>query len=504
MLGDHLEHKNPTNKLQHHAICIAYPSQGHITPMLHLSKLLHSKGFHITFFNSLHNHSCVLQSRGPTALGGGLTFQFLTFSDGLPPSESGLPRPNLPLMRSLECHSDGIFEEVIRKVRETSSGRPPVSVIICDPMLPFNLDAARELVDCPVVLFTPSTPSSFLAHSQSDTLLSRGILPFKDPGFMTDGSLDVKLDLEPASMNGMRLRDLPSQIRTIDKNSHVFEYMKHVMARCYKRPIIFNTFNALDHDVLKDLSKDVLHGPIYTIGPLHCLSNNLTTQLEIDDIGSNIWKEELHCLEWLDSQIPNSVIYASFGSTTTTTNEQLIEFAWGLANSKHPFLWVIRPDIVIGQSAILPKEFENEVKGRGLILSWCPQERVLSHPSVAVFLTHCGWNSMLESISNGVPVICWPYQGDNQPISWWSCYKWGIGVELDIVVKRDQVERLIRDVLEDEKGKKLKIKAMELKILVENAISENGSSNLDLDRFVDYVASLNNLNNGLVVEISSI
>ncbi|KAK9697222.1 hypothetical protein RND81_08G022800 [Saponaria officinalis] len=471
-----------------HVVCIPYPSQGHITPMLHLAKLLHSKGFQITFFNSDHNHSCIQNSRGPTALVGSPTFRFLTFSDGLPHSQTRLPRPTMSLMRSLECNSYDIFKGLLVKLTETSSEMAPVSVIVTDPILLFHLDVARDFVDCPVVLFTPSTPSSFLAHSQADTLLDRGVLPFKDPEFMTNGSLDARLDLEPASMKGMRLRDLPSQVRTRDKNSHVFKYMKQVMLRCYNRPIIFNTFKALDHEVLEDLSK-VFHGPIYTIGPLHCLSNNLTQQ-QID-IKSNILKEDLDYLEWLDSQNPNSVIYASFGSTTIMTKEQLIEFAWGLANSKRPFLWVVRPDIVIGQSAILPVEFENGVKGRGLILSWCPQEKVLNHPSIAVFLTHCGFNSMLESTSNGVPVICWPYQGDNQSLGWLSCYKWGIGVELDIFVKRDIIEKRIKEVLDEEKGKKLKIKAMEWKKLVKEATSINGSSNLDLNRFIDYVRSLN-------------
>ncbi|XP_074280707.1 7-deoxyloganetin glucosyltransferase-like isoform X1 [Silene latifolia] len=322
----------------------------------------------------------------------------------------------------------------------------------------------------------------------------------QDADYMTNGSLDVKSDLEPASMKGMRLRDLPSHVRTTEKDNPVFGFIKRIITRCSYRPIIFNTFKALDHEVLKDLS-EVLIGPIYTVGPLQSLSNNLALHESegISDIGSNILKEDSQCLRWLDSQNPNSVVYASFGSTTTMTNEQLIEFAWGLANSKHPFLWVIRPDIIIGQSAILPVEFEMEAKGRGILVSWCPQQKVLNHPSVGVYLTHSGWNSTLETISSGVPVICWPYKGDHQPISWWSCYKWGIGKELDIFVKRDQVEKHIKEVLEEEKGKMLKLKAMEWKHLADEATSSNGSSSLDIDRFIDYVASLHHVENGLTI-----
>ncbi|XP_074284400.1 7-deoxyloganetin glucosyltransferase-like [Silene latifolia] len=475
--------------------------------MLHLAKVLNSKGIHITFFNSEHNHSCLLKSRGPTSLAGSPSFYYDTFSDGLPPWDTAnQPRSSFPLMRSLELNSKELFEKLLLKLVELSSssisGTPSVSVIIIDAILPFPLEIVPEFVDCPIVLFTPTSCSCFLGYSQFDALFHSGILPFQDDGFMTDGSLEVELDLEPASMKGMRLRDLPSYIRTTDKNSHVFEYMKQVMERCSERPIIFNTFTALDYEVLKDLSK-VLFGPIFTVGPLHCLSDN-STQHELiskpNDIGSNIWKEDSHCLQWLDSQNHNSVVYVSFGSTTLMTREQLIEFAWGLANSNHPFLWVIRPDTIIGQSTtILPLEFENEVKGRGLIVSWCPQEKVLQHSSIAVFLTHCGWNSILETISSGVPVICWPFEGDHQLISWFSCYKWGIGMELDIVAKRDQVERHIREVLEEDIGRKLKMKALEWKKLAEKATSSSGSSSLEIQRFIDYVPSLQLVKNCSII-----
>ena len=96
------------------------------------------------------------------------------------------------------------------------------------------------------------------------------------------------------------------------------------------------------------------------------------------------------------------------------TNEQLVEFAWGLANSKQDFLWIIRPDLVKGVSAVLPEEFLEETRERGKLASWCPQEKVLGHSAVGGFLTHCGWNSTIESISSGVPMICWPFFADQQ------------------------------------------------------------------------------------------
>ncbi|KAH9619378.1 hypothetical protein KSS87_019890 [Heliosperma pusillum] len=463
--------ESETRKL--HALCVPFPAQGHITPMLQLAKILNSKGFHITFFHTEHNYRCLLKSKGPNSLDGTPTFRFATFPDGLPASDTGLPRPLPTLVPSLERNCLQPFVNVVLKLNETSSGWPHVSVIISDAIIPFAVDAALQLPKCDVVYFTPSSPSSFIASSQYHALLQRGTLPF------------IEVEFVPPSMKGMQLKHLPSHIRTQDKNHPVFDYMRRLIVRCSMRPIIFNTFEALDHQVISDLST-IMDGPIYTMGPLNALSSKLS---KTNDFGSTFWKEDLECLQWLDSQEPNSVVYASFGSTTVMTSFQLIEFAWGLANSKRPFLWVIRPDTIAGQSAILSVEFENEIRGRGLIVSWCPQEKVLSHSATAVFLTHCGWNSILETLSSGVPVICWPYKGDHQPIGWWCCYKWGIGLELSINVNRDQIEKRIIEVLETERGGELKTKAMEWKSLVDEAINSSGSSTLDVTKFINYVVS---------------
>ena len=91
------------------------------------------------------------------------------------------------------------------------------------------------------------------------------------------------------------------------------------------------------------------------------------------------------------------------------TQQSFVEFAWGLAGSGSSFLWIVRPDVVVGSdSAALPREFFEEVKERGMVTTWCPQERVLGHPSVGAFLTHCGWNSTLEGIGAGVPLVTCP------------------------------------------------------------------------------------------------
>ncbi|KAK4284230.1 hypothetical protein QN277_001089 [Acacia crassicarpa] len=170
------------------------------------------------------------------------------------------------------------------------------------------------------------------------------------------------------------------------------------------------------------------------------------------------------------------------------TNEQLIEFAWGLANSNQTFLWVIRPDLVRGDNAVLPAEFVEETKNRRRLYSRCPQEQVLAHPVIGGFLTHSGWNSTMESMCKGVPIVCWPFFAEQQTNCRFSCKKWGIGLEIDSDVKREGVERLVRELMEGEKGKEMKKEALKWKKMAKEAASEGaGSSFRNLETVVQQV-----------------
>ncbi|KAF3793725.1 hypothetical protein EJ110_NYTH01829 [Nymphaea thermarum] len=161
------------------------------------------------------------------------------------------------------------------------------------------------------------------------------------------------------------------------------------------------------------------------------------------------------------------------------TPQQLVEFAWGVANCKHPFLWVIRPDLVEGQGSVLPPEFRAVTEERGLLASCCPQEGVLSHPSIGAFLTHCGWNSTLERICAGVPMLCWPFFAEQPTNCRCACDDWGIGVEIE--VKRGEVARLLRLVMEGEKGKEMRERTKRWKHEAEKAVQPGGSSYCDYE-----------------------
>jgi hypothetical protein len=286
-------------------------------------------------------------------------------------------------------------------------------------------------------------------------------------------------------MRNIRLRDLPSYVRTTDPNDPVFKMVIEAVERAPTAAgIVVHSFDALEQEVLDALSPILPH--VYAIGPQQLLLNHSPND-PLKSTGYSLWKEETECLNWLNSKAPNSVVYVNFGSITVITPQQLVEFGWGLANSKFMFLWIIRPDLVVGDSSILPPELLEEIKGRGLIASWCPQEEVLNHSSIGGFLTHCGWNSIIESVCAGVPMLCWPFFGDQQTNCKYACNEWGIGMEIDNGAKRGEVEKIVRELMEGNKGNKMKKKAMEWKKLAEEATGPHGSSSINLDNLVNEV-----------------
>ncbi|XP_076927959.1 7-deoxyloganetin glucosyltransferase-like [Bidens hawaiensis] len=463
-----------------HALCIPIPVQGHIKPMLQLAKLLHSKGFLITFVNTEFNHQRLVRSQGSEAVGGLPTFRFETIPDGLPPPHNLDATQDVPsLARAIEENFLGPFKTLIAKVNATYS---PVTCIVADVLMGFTHAAASEFGVPEFCLWT-SGAGSFLCFDQYPNLVEKGLMPLKDPSYLVNGYLDTVLDSIPA-MQGIRLRDIPPWIRYIyPGDEYMVQFFNSQIAKAkLASGIFFNTFDELDGDILDAISSK--YAPCYGIGPLHLLENNIVEK-SVGSFKSSLWKEDSECVKWLDSKEPNSIVYVNFGSIVVLTSQQLVEFGWGLAKSTCSFLWIIRPDLVIDESAVLPPDLLAEVGDRGLLAAWCPQEKVLNHPSIGGFLTHSGWNSTIESISSGVPMICWPYFGDQQPNCWLGCNKWGICMEIDNNVKSDEVQKLVIELMKGDKGNLMRKKVIELKNKAKEACDiPFGSSMANLGKVV--------------------
>ncbi|KAI6692094.1 hypothetical protein NL676_019804 [Syzygium grande] len=429
-----------------HAVCVPFPAQGHINPMMQLAKLLHARGVLVTFVNTEFNHRRLLQAKGPDSLPDLENFRFETIPDGLPPSDRNAMQDPRALCDSTRKDCLGPFKELLARIN-SDEVVPPYS----------------ELVE-------------------------RGIVPFRDEDFLNNGTLDDPVDWIPGIRN-IRLRDIPSFIRTTDLNNILFDFAGEEVQHCLKSSaILFNTFNEFEHEVLEKIAD--ISPRIYCTGPLSLLVQDIPSS-SVKSFRSNLWKEDYSCLQWLDQREAESVVYVNHESVTVMTEEHLKEFAWGLANSKHPFLWVIRPDVVEGDSAILPQEFLEEVEDRGFLTSWCPQDQVLSHGSVGAFLTHCGWNSTLEGICGGVPLICWPFVAEQTTNCRYACTEWGIGMEVNQDVRRKEIEALVLEVMEGVGGKKLRENAKKWKERAVEAAHRGGSSFNDFNRFIEEVVRLN-------------
>ncbi|KAM3413142.1 hypothetical protein ACQJBY_004360 [Aegilops geniculata] len=257
--------------------------------------------------------------------------------------------------------------------------------------------------------------------------------------------------------------------------------------------VLVNTFESLESRAVQSLMD--LPGrklpPIYCVGPL------VSKGAKDDDKA-----ERNGCLEWLDAQPDRSVVFLCFGSMGTLSAEQLKEMAVGLERSGQRFLWSVRkpagsnspkkylevrpePDL----DALLPQGFLERTKGRGLVVkSWAPQVDVLRHRATGAFVTHCGWNSVLEAVAAGVPMLCLPLEAEQKMNKVCMTEDMGVAVELEGYmagfVKAEEVEAKVRLVIEGEDGRQLRARVAARREEAEAALEEGGSSRASFARFL--------------------
>ncbi|XP_062219060.1 7-deoxyloganetin glucosyltransferase-like [Phragmites australis] len=472
-----------------HAVFFPLPAQGHVAAALHLAKLLHVRGgVRVTFVHSDRNRRRLVRSRGPDALAGTPSFRFAAVPDGLPlpPSDEDdddhSPHHFVALLSSIKAsvpHLKNLLDD-------TATAGAPATCVVSD--IECVLLAARE-VGLPAVAFWTTSACGLMASLQCQQLIDKGLVPLKNAEQLSNGYLEgTVVDSVPGMPADMRLRDFVSFIRTTDPDDAMLgTVLRHMQClRIVPSAIILNTLDELEGEVVAALL--AILPPIYTVGLLPLLAERVVAGSPLDTLRANLAREDDSCLEWLVSKRPRSVVYVNFGSIAVLTSQQLVEFAWGLANSGYEFLMVIR-DVQAkgagGPTAMLPLELVEETKERGYITSWCPQREVLRHEAVGAFLTHCGWNSMLESITSGVPMLCWPFGAEQPTNCRFACTEWRVGVEIGGDVKRGEVEMLVREIMGGEKGKEMRQRAAEWKERAAAAASlPGGSSWVTLERLV--------------------
>lgn len=439
-------------------VLVPCPFQGHLNPMLQLGAILHSQGFSITVvhtkFNS-PNPSCHHE------------FTFQPIPDGLSPDE--ISSGNLvAILLALNCNCKTPFQECMTRMTQQQKPDDKVTCVIYDEVMYFAEAAANHLKLSSIILCTSSvaTAQSRVAIRQ---LKEEGCIPWQD---------SMSQDRVP-NLHSLRFKDLPVSIFGVPDNFlDMISQMYNVRT---SSAVIWNTIDCLEQSSLEQQQQRYCPIPIFPIGPLHKFAPVSS---------SSLLNEDTSCITWLDKQPCNSVLYISLGSLASIDETEVAEMAWGLANSWQRFLWVVRPGSIPGSEWIesLPEGFREIVGERGCIVKWAPQKEVLAHSAVGGFWSHCGWNSTLESISEGVPMICKPCFGDQRVNARYASYVWGIGLQLENKLERKEIERAIRRLMVDSEGEEMRHKAKNLKEKVEICIKEGGSSYNNLKMLLEFMS----------------
>ncbi|WVZ08201.1 hypothetical protein V8G54_021547 [Vigna mungo] len=211
-----------------------------------------------------------------------------------------------------------------------------------------------------------------------------------------------------------------------------------------------------------------------SIGPLMATDSN----------ESALFQEDTTCLDWLDHQPPQSVIYVAFGSSGVLDHNQLKELALGLDLLNKPFLWVVNSC----NNNRVNNSYSDEFHGsKGRIVNWAPQKKILNHPAIACFVSHCGWNSSMEGVCSGVPFLCWPLVKDQFVNKSYICDVWKVGLRLDKdengLVSKEEIAKKVEQLFGDEG---IRARSLKLKELTLNNVVEGGHSLENLKSFISW------------------
>ncbi|PAN28643.1 hypothetical protein PAHAL_5G168500 [Panicum hallii] len=359
---------------------------------------------------------------------------------------------------------------------------PSVKALVIDFFCGCALDAAEEL-RLPAYLFFTSGASPLAAYLHIPVMrpdvsfgdMGRSLLHF--PGVHPVPASDL-----PEVLLGPRNEQYEATIC-------LFEQLPRA------KGILVNTFEWLEPRAVKAIQEGSPRPGepvprLFCVGPL---------------VGEERGGEGKHeCLTWLDAQPPRSVVFLCFGSASSVPAEQLREIAAGLERCGHAFLWAVRAPVApdadstkrfegrgeAALEALLPEGFLDRTRGRGLVVpAWAPQVEVLRHRATGAFVTHCGWNSTLEAVTAGVPMVCWPMYAEQRLNKVFVAEGMELGVVMEgydeAVVKAEEVEAKVRLVMESRQGKELRERTAVAKDMAAAALEIGGSSTAALVDFMN-------------------
>ncbi|XP_042409327.1 UDP-glycosyltransferase 89B2-like [Zingiber officinale] len=376
---------------RNHLLVVPFPAPSHMLPLLDLAYFLSSSfGFAVTVVVTPKNLPCLspLLSRAPAV--SPLVLPFPGDSD-LPPGVEDAQGLRFPHVNTLLRALGGLHGPILRWAEEAAAAYLPVSAVLSDFFLGWTHRLAADL-GVPRLVFSPSGAAALaVQHSLWRRLPQR--TNFDDAEELIPFPSVPRSPLYP-------WRQLPTLFKIFKQGDRLSEFVRDgFLGNIDSWAFVINTFSELEKPYLDHLRDDLGHERVWAVGPLSLVGGGSTTERDAA-------VEELFA--WLDSCIEASVVYVAFGSLAVLPPAQVSALAAGLEKSGARFVWAAK-----GVEETIPERFEERVAGRGRVLrGWAPQTAILSHPAVGAFLSHCGWNSVLEAVAAGVPVLTWPISAD--------------------------------------------------------------------------------------------
>ncbi|KAK7395807.1 hypothetical protein VNO78_16377 [Psophocarpus tetragonolobus] len=466
-----------------HLVLFPLMAQGHMIPMMDMAKaLVQRNNITVTVFTTPQN-----ASRFTSTFESGLPIRLVQLQ--FPCEEAGVPQgcENLDLLPSLGTASSffsatNLLQEQVEKLFEELT--PPPSCIISDVCLPYTINVAKKF-GVPRI--------SFLGVSCFCLLCLHNMYIYKVWESKTS-------ELEYFVMPGIPDRIEMTKAQAAQQLDETWKKFNGEMlaAEMESYGIVINSFEELEAAYVRGCKK-IRGDRVWCVGPVSLVNkDHLDKALRGRSSENNKAKDSNHsidvCLKWLDCKKPRSVIYACLGSMCNLTPPQLIELGLALEALERPFIWVIREG---GYSEGLEKwvkeyGFEERSKGRSfLIRGWAPQLLILSHPAIGGFITHCGWNSTLEAICAGVPMVTWPlfhdqFMNESLVVNVLKVgvkvgveipTKWGKEVEVGVQVHKEDVERAIMKLMDETtESEERRKRVRELAETAKKAVEKGGSS----------------------------
>ncbi|KAK6147037.1 hypothetical protein DH2020_017949 [Rehmannia glutinosa] len=461
-----------------HAIMVAFSFQGHITPFINLALKLASNGCTITFVHTEFVHHMLSKAHHSVeevdlfsgARKSGLDIRYTTIYDGFPPDYDRILKFNEyweTILRDFPSRVDELVGNVILQSDESL-----VHFLVADTFYSWPANVAKKYNILNVSFWTEPALVFWIDY-HLDLLREKGYFPSR-------GNQGNIIDFIPG-VQSIKSKDLMSYLQDVDISKTIHQIVIKAFEQVKSADfILINTVHELEHETIQALNQK---HPTYAIGPIN-FSTNFTKTV----VPKSLWSET-DCTEWLNSKPPGSVLYVSFGSLAQSNKQLAEEIAYGLLLSEINFIWVLREN-----RDVLPGGLKNDLRDKGLFVSWCNQNVVISNPAVGGFLTHCGWNSILESIWCGVPMICFPFSVDQPTNRKLVVDDWKIGINLcdGISVTREEVAEKIKELMSGEMKNGLRNEIKKIRSVVHKALGRDGSSQRNFDQFVkDLRAKIN-------------